>query len=317
MVRSLAPVDLVIVGPTAAGKSRLAVEWARSHGGEIVSADSRQVYRGLSIGTGTPTIMERRGIPHHLLDLCSPTEVFSAGDFVRHAREAIGEIQDRGKRVVLCGGTGLYLSALRKGLVAIPSKGSAHQEAFRERLANDPTPVLHERLNASDPSRAREIHPNDRVRVLRALYLMEEFALPPSDLYAAHRGEGLTFQCLVGLWPGRETLHARIASRVRRMMEDGWVSEVRTLLDSGVPEEAPGFNSLGYRDILDVLSGRTCWEGLEERIVLRTRQYAKRQMTWFRHMEGVGWIDGPEEERRFLEADPNYAKIKTISHHGC
>lgn len=314
MFRPLAPVDLVISGPTASGKSRFAIAWAKQFNAEVISADSRQVYRELSIGTGKPSPQEREEIPHHLLDRCSVTETYSAGDFVRDARSAIRDIQERGKRVIVCGGTGLYIKALLGGLVELPKLSSSHYESFRRQLETVSTESLHDRLCLADPSRARAIHPHDRVRILRGLYLLEQFSLPPTELYERFRGQGIPANRVVGLDPGRESLYAGIAMRVSRMLQEGWVDEVDGLLKAGIPPDSAGFNSLGYREVIDCLCGRAPWADLEERIIVKTRQYAKRQLTWFRHMDQLMWIH-PEESGSFsLEPPSNYGTIKTISH---
>lgn len=317
MVRPLAPIDLVIAGPTASGKSRLALEWARLFGAEIVSADSRQIYREIGIGTGKATGEERAAIPHHLLDGCSVTQAYSAGEFVRDAREAIREIQERGRRVVVCGGTGLYLKALLSGIVALPTgEGPLSRQDGRKMYEEVPTTDLWDRLRHVDPDRAASIHPNDRVRLLRALSLLDEYGLPPTRLYERYRGEGIPALRIVGLDSGRTTLYREIADRVGRMMRNGWVGEVQDLLRMGVPSAAPGFNSLGYRDILDCIEGRAAWEVLEETVVRKTRQYAKRQITWFRHMEGLSWIDPARVDPVSLEPVSTYGNIRGILHRG-
>ena len=159
-----------------------------------------------------------------------------------------------------------------------------------------------------------EIHPHDRVRILRAMYLMEKYSAPPTELYERFRGEGVLALRVVGLDPGRETLHLSISDRVSRMLKEGWVAEVEALLKAGVSPMAPGFNSLGYREILDCLMGKGLWDTLESRIVLKTRQYAKRQRTWFRHMEDITWISPSDSGSFFLEPSSNYGTIKKILH---
>ncbi len=311
MVRPLDPIDLVITGPTASGKSRLAISWAKKFDAEIISADSRQIYREISIGTGKPSVEERESVPHHLFDLCPVTVTYSAGDFVRDAREVIKRIQREGKRIVLCGGTGLYIEALLKGLVALPDRAT-HYEVFRKSLGEFSTPSLYAKIAHADPVRAQSIHPNDRVRILRALYLFEEFKTPPTELYERFRGDGVRALRIVGLDPGREILAGQISQRVSLMLREGWIAEVEDLLRIGVPPDSPGFNSLGYREIIDCLLNKVSWEGLESRIVTKTRQYAKRQMTWFRHMDNLTWISPSETGSFSLEPPPNYDTIKQI-----
>jgi tRNA dimethylallyltransferase len=314
VVRPLKPIDLVVAGPTASGKTRLAIAWAQIFNAEIISADSRQIYREISIGTGKPSREERDLVPHHLFDLCSVTETYSAGDFVRDAKSAIRDIQERGKRVVVCGGTGLYMKALLRGLVDLPERDFSRYELYRKDQESLSTESLYDRLMEADPARGTAIHPHDRVRILRAMYLMEKYSAPPTELYERFRGEGVLALRVVGLDPGRETLHLSISDRVSRMLREGWVDEVKSLLKAGASPTAPGFNSLGYQEILDCLLGKGLWDTLESRIVLKTRQYAKRQMTWFRHMEDITWISPSDSGSFFLDPSSNYGTIKTILH---
>ncbi len=303
MVRPLEAVDLVIAGPTASGKSRMALAWARAHDGEIVSVDSRQVYREISVGTGKPSRADREGVPHHLIDLCSIREPYSAGAFVRDARRAIEEIQSRKKRVVLCGGTGLYLRALLDGIVVLPeTPGSPalEGEEYRRRMEAVPTAVLYERLAGVDPPRAQALHPGDRVRLLRALFLYDLYGLPPTELYRRYRGEGLSVRSFLVLSPERSRLYEAIGRRVEEMLSAGWIEEVEALLSSGADPASPGFDSLGYREVVAHLSGRLTRQELQAAIAQKTRQYAKRQVTWFRHMRGALAVDPERADQTAL-----------------
>ena len=294
MVGSLEPIDLVIAGPTASGKSSLALEWAQKNGAEIVSADSRQIYREISIGTGKPSRSEQESIPHHMIDLCSVQEVYSAGAFVRDARRAIEVIQSRGKKVVVCGGTGLYIKALLQGIVELPEGNPSSGEDFRAAMENVSTSDLYSRLANVDPERAKRLFPTDRVRILRALFLYQSTGLPPTELYRLSRGEGIPVRTFLVLSPDRSWLHQAIEHRVAQMLSHGWVEEVEELLAQGGHPDWPGFASLGYREVMEHLAGKTTREELLNAIVLKTRQYAKRQMTWFRHMEGAISVDSPK-----------------------
>lgn len=313
MVRPIESVDLVIVGPTASGKSRLALALAHAMEAEIISADSRQIYREISVGTGKLRLEDREGIPHHLLDCCSLQESYSAGDYVRSAREAIRGIRSRGKGIILCGGTGLYLESLLRGLVELPPRPPGHYASFRENLQELSEKELYARLLVVDPDRARQIHPHDRVRILRALYLREEFSLSATDLYEKFRGRGIACNAIIGLDPGVEIRHRRISERVQAMFANGWIEEVHDLLARGFPPSAPGFDSLGYREVISFLEGKMSRTDLVERVILKTRQYAKRQMTWFRHMEGIRWVDPGRGEAVSLELFSKYGTIKKIS----
>ena len=313
MVRPIESVDLVIVGPTASGKSRLALALAHAMEAEIISADSRQIYREISVGTGKLRLEDREGIPHHLLDCCSLQESYSAGDYVRSAREAIRGIRSRGKGIIFCGGTGLYLESLLRGLVELPPRPPGHYASFRENLQELSEKELYARLLVVDPDRARQIHPHDRVRILRALYLREEFSLSATDLYEKFRGRGIACNAIIGLDPGVEIRHRRISERVQAMFANGWIEEVHDLLARGFPPSAPGFDSLGYREVISFLEGKMSRTDLVERVILKTRQYAKRQMTWFRHMEGIRWVDPGRGEAVSLELFSKYGTIKKIS----
>ena len=313
MVRPIESVDLVIVGPTASGKSRLALALAHAMEAEIISADSRQIYREISVGTGKLRLEDREGIPHHLLDCCSLQESYSAGDYVRSAREAIRGIRSRGKGIIFCGGTGLYLESLLRGLVELPPRPPGHYSSFRENLQELSEKELYARLLVVDPDRARQIHPHDRVRILRALYLREEFSLSATDLYEKFRGRGIACNAIIGLDPGVEIRHRRISERVQAMFANGWIEEVHDLLARGFPPSAPGFDSLGYREVISFLEGKMSRTDLVERVILKTRQYAKRQMTWFRHMEGIRWVDPGRGEAVSLELFSKYGTIKKIS----
>jgi tRNA dimethylallyltransferase len=280
---------------------------------EIISADSRQIYREISVGTGKLRLEDREGIPHHLLDCCSLQESYSAGDYVRSAREAIRGIRSRGKGIILCGGTGLYLESLLRGLVELPPRPPGHYASFRENLQELSEKELYARLLVVDPDRARQIHPHDRVRILRALYLREEFSLSATDLYEKFRGRGIACNAIIGLDPGVEIRHRRISERVQAMFANGWIEEVHDLLARGFPPSAPGFDSLGYREVISFLEGKMSRTDLVERVILKTRQYAKRQMTWFRHMEGIRWVDPGRGEAVSLELFSKYGTIKKIS----
>ncbi|MGC8529880.1 MAG: tRNA (adenosine(37)-N6)-dimethylallyltransferase MiaA [Leptospirillia bacterium] len=293
MVRSLDPIDLVLAGPTASGKSALAMEWAQKNEAEIVSADSRQIYREISIGTGKPSRSEQESIPHHMIDLCSVKDVYSAGAFVRDARRAIEKIQSRGKKVVVCGGTGLYIKSLLQGIVDLPEGDPLSANAFRASMESVPTTDLYSRLADVDPERAKLLFPNDRVRILRALFLYNSTGLPPTELYRISRGEAIPVRTFLVLSPERRWLHQAIEHRVVQMLSHGWVEEVEELLSRGGDPSWPGFSSLGYREVMAHLSGKITQEELLLAIVLKTRQYAKRQMTWFRHMEGAIYVDSP------------------------
>ncbi len=292
------PPLIAIVGPTAAGKSALAIELAGRFRGEVVNFDSVQVYAGFEIGSGKLPPAERRGIRHHLLDFAGAEQTFTAGDFAREATRILISLREQETLPVLVGGTGLYLRALIQGL----SEGPARSESLRVRLrdvsARRGKEFLHHMLGRLDPASAARIQPQDSQKIIRALEVRFLTGRPISALHAAGR-EGLRgFRpVLVGLDPNREELHRRINSRVERMFEIGLVEETQAALEgSGLDADsalrlAP-FGALGYRQVCEMLAGRMSRTEAIRATQTATRQYAKRQMTWFRREAGVKWFRG-------------------------
>ncbi|OGD16325.1 MAG: tRNA (adenosine(37)-N6)-dimethylallyltransferase MiaA [Candidatus Aminicenantes bacterium RBG_16_63_14] len=284
--------DIVIVlGPTAVGKSRVAVDLALRFGGEVISGDSIQVYRGFDIGTDKPTPEVKRGVPHHLIDIVGPEVQFTAADFVREALAAARGIAVRGRLPLVAGGTGLYIKALVDGLFPGPGRDSAVRAALEAEAREKGLDALFRRLEAADPEYARKIRSRDRVRIIRALEVHAATGRPISEHFRATESPVRGRNVLrLGLRLEREALYRRIDDRVERMFDRGLVEEVRGLLERGVPEEAPPFRALGYSHVLSILRGEI---GREEAMALTktdTRHYAKRQMTWFRKMDGVAWF---------------------------
>jgi len=291
------PLLIALVGPTAAGKSALALRLAEAQGGEIVSCDSLQVYRGLDVGSAKPTPAERRRVPHHLLDVVDPDEPFSAADYARRARVALVSIRERGAAPFVVGGTGLYLRALLRGLFAGPSRDEvlrARLEAMAERHGER---RLHRWLARVDPASAARIEAADRVRVVRALEVFHKTGRPLSGHHegGAEPLHGFTVR-LLGLAPPRETLRAAVEARTDRMLADGLVEETRGLIERYGAEVRP-LQSIGYRQAAAVVRGAVGVEQARRDIVKETMRYAKRQMTWFRHQEQVAWCaDAAEAE---------------------
>ena len=263
---------------------------ARAAPGEIVAADCMQVYRGLDVGTGKPSAEDRAAVPHHLLDICEPTETFSAHAFARRAAQAVDQIRGRGRLPILVGGTGLYLRAFLRGGLA----GSGADPALRERLAREAqalgTRALFARLQAADPASAARIHPEDLVRIVRALELLETSGRPPSALRPGLWDAPRTRDALMlVLTREREELGALIDARAQRMWQGGLLEEVRALLASGHPGDLRPLQAIGYRQAVAVLQGRM--SGAEGLAAMRraTRQYAKRQLTWYRREPAAEW----------------------------
>jgi tRNA dimethylallyltransferase len=294
---------VAIVGPTASGKTSLALRLARERSGEIVSCDSLQVYRGLDIGSAKATGEERAGIEHHLLDVADPGEVFSAADYARLARAALDGIRTRGRLPIVAGGTGLYLRALLVGLF----EGPPRDEALRRRLEGLANrfgdPRLHRLLGRVDPVAAARINPRDRVRVVRALEVYRATGRPLSDQQQEGAEPLRGYRTLViGLDPGRAALRAAIEARTREMIAQGLIDEVRGLLSRGTDPRARPLQAIGYRQALSVLQGEMTLRDAEGAIVTATLRFAKRQMTWFRHQADVRWFTHAGEAKEAVEA---------------
>jgi tRNA dimethylallyltransferase len=286
---------IAVVGPTAAGKSALALRLARELRGEIVSCDSLQVYRGLDIGSAKATPEERAAVAHHLLDVVDPDALFSAAEYARLARAAIADVDGRGRVPIVVGGTGLYLRALLFGLF----EGPARDEAFRARLAGVAvrrgTGRLHRLLARVDPESAARIAPADQVRVVRALEVLRATGRP---LGAHHRGgapalEGFRVH-VVGIAPPRDLLRAAVVRRTDEMFARGLLGEVRGLLDRGYAPDLRPLQAIGYRQAVEVVLGRRDEAEARRDIVAATMRYAKRQLTWFRHQTDASWSETPD-----------------------
>jgi tRNA dimethylallyltransferase len=289
---SLIPLP-VVIGPTGSGKSDLSLYIARAAGGEIVNCDSLQVYRGFDVGTAKVPPSERQGVPHHLLDIVDPTILFTAGDYARLAEAAVREISARGRTAVLVGGTGFYLRGLLEGLSPGPSRDDVLRARLQGRELKRPG-SLHCILARLDPVSAARIHPNDKNKTMRALEVRLLQGAPLSAMFERGRAALGGFRPIkIGLDPSREPLYARLNERARRMFDPGGLAEeVGRLLSAGVPPEAKPFESLGYKQALQMVQGRISVEQAIESTQLETRRYAKRQRTWFRKEQGVHWIEG-------------------------
>ena len=299
----MAPLLIAILGPTASGKSDLALGLAERLDGEVVNYDSVQVYRGFDIGSAKTPESERRGVPHHLIDILDPAEQFSAGEYARRARAVLAEIRRRGRTPILAGGTGFYLRALLDGLFEGPGRDT-ELRARLERSAELRDPgYLHRLLARLDPESAARIHANDQPKLIRAI---EVFLVEGESMTRAfERGlaplEGFRIVRL-GLAPPRAELYERINLRSRRMFEAGLLDEVRGLLDAGVPRDAWAFGALGYRQALACLGGRLSIEEAIEETARKTRNYAKRQLTWFRRQEPeTAWFESTGDDGAALD----------------
>jgi len=274
------------LGPTASGKSDLALRIAEETGGEIVNFDSVQVYRGFDIGSAKTPVVERRGVEHHLIDVLDPDETFSAGDFARRARAVLDEMRGHGKVPVLAGGTGFYLRALLTGLFDGPGRDRLLRTRLEQTASRKPRGYLHRMLQKMDPPSAAKIHSNDHPKLVRALEVCLLEGAPRSTVLDRGLESLEGFRIVrIGLDPPREQLYERINERARRMFDGGLVEEVRGLLDAGVARDAWPLQALGYRQALALIEGGLDREAAVEETALKTRRYAKRQLTWFRRQE--------------------------------
>jgi len=290
---------LAILGPTCTGKSELALDLAGEMDGEIVNADSMQVYKDFDIGTAKPDEAARSRIPHHLIDVVVPTEQFNGAAFKRMADEAISLIQGRGKVPITVGGTGLYLRILFHGLFPISNDAEVRRR-LRESFETNPL-GLYEELKGIDPEYALRISHRDRVRVVRALEVYYVSGTRMSDWQKRHHfGEKRYNVYKIGLMRPRPELYARIDGRVEEMLRQGWIEEVKGLLDRYGPEAKP-FSGIGYREIMMNVKGLMTEEEMKGEIQKSTRHYAKRQITWFRKETEIDWFTYPEERSQIIE----------------
>ncbi len=283
---------LVILGPTAAGKSALAIALAQRFAGEVVSCDSVALYRHFEIGTAKPTREQRALVPHHLLDIVEPDQPFTAGDYARQARVVIIEIAGRKHLPIVVGGTGLYLRALLEGLFPGPQRCEELRERLRARAAERGSPYLHRMLTRLDPEAAAKIHANDLPKIIRAIEVCLGSRAQMSELWKQHGRDPLQgFRVVrIGLNPPREKLYERINQRAQQMFDDGLVEETQVLLER-YPKAAP-LNSLGYKQAVRFLCGGLTREQAVAAAQQGHRNYAKRQMTWFRREPDVAWLEG-------------------------
>ncbi len=286
------PLLVVLLGPTASGKTALSLAMAERFQGEIVNCDSVAVYRELNIGTAKPSAEERSRVPHHLFDIVDPSEPMTAGEYARRARYVLSEIRDRHHLPVVVGGTGLYLRALLDGLFAGPERSESLRDRLRKRKEQRGSVYLHRLLERMDPEAAHNIHPNDASKLIRAVEVCIAARKPMSELWEQGRDPLIGFRILrVGLDPDRQALYHRINQRAAAMFEHGLVEETSALL--GRYGRAKGsLNSLGYRQATELLEGKLTREQAIAAAQQGHRNYAKRQMTWFRREPAVRWLHG-------------------------
>jgi tRNA dimethylallyltransferase len=288
---------VVILGPTASGKSALGIWLAERLGGEILVCDSTQVYRHFDIGTAKVPVAEHHGIPHHLADLVEPNEVFTAGEYRRRALDVLDDLRRRSKLPILTAGTGLYLRALLEGLADAPTRSEELRERLRRKAKLRGAEHLHHILVRVDPESALRIAPRDTQKIIRAIEVRLLAGKPVTEIHRDGRAglEGYDIR-KIGLVPPRAALYARIDARVISMIEGGWIDEVRGLIARGVPPDAKPFQFIGYSELRASLDGRLSEQAAVKQIQQATRRFAKRQITWFRKEPAVQWLAGFGDE---------------------
>jgi len=295
------PKLIVISGPTGIGKTAVAISVAEAFGGEIIGADSMQIYRYMDIGTAKPTAEEQARVTHHMIDVIDPDENFDAARYTRMARACVRNLVQNDILPIIAGGTGLYIKALLYGL----SSEAIADKVVRNRLKIEATTkgsrILHKRLASCDPAAAKRIHPNDTFRIIRALEVYEITGRPMSSIQMSHQfGDHLFDALKIGLSMDRETLYAQIDRRVEDMIATGLVDEVKGLLDQGYGSEIKAMQSIGYRHITSFLKGKLSREETIRTMKRDTRRYAKRQMTWFKRDPDIIWI-APHNQNRICK----------------
>jgi tRNA dimethylallyltransferase len=294
---------VVILGPTASGKSALGIELARRFDGEILVCDSTQIYKHFDIGTGKIPAAEQQGIRHHLVDLIEPDKVFTAGEYRRRAEVVLADLRRRGKLPIVTAGTGLYLRALLEGLADVPERSETIRARLRESAEKHKPKHLHAILGRLDPESAARIDSGDEQKTIRAIEMRLLAGKTRDEMFSAGRAPLEGFEPVkIGLAPGREELYARIHERIDGMIRAGWIEEVAGLVRSGIPPEAKPFQFIGYADWREYLGGNISRDEAVKKIQQSTRRFAKRQGTWFRRERDVEWLAGFGEDPEIISA---------------
>jgi tRNA dimethylallyltransferase len=297
------PRVVILLGPTGVGKSKLAIELTEALGGEIISADSMQVYRYMDIGTDKPTPEEQKRVRHHLIDLVTPDQFFHAGLYRALGRKTIDQLDKGGKPIWVAGGTGLYIKALTQGLFPSPKIDPVARERLRKEAKEKGEAFLYHRLKRVDPETASRLHPHDLFRMIRALEVFDSTGVPISFFREQHRFGERPYRTLkIGLEMDRKALYRRIEERVDQMIERGFLQEVKGLMEMGYGSELKPMQSLGYKQMVQFLSKKMGWDEAVGQMKRDTRRYAKRQWTWFKADPEICWRDvSIDGEKIFLE----------------
>jgi tRNA dimethylallyltransferase len=284
---------IVVLGPTASGKSSLAIFLAHKLGGEVLACDSTQIYRHFDIGTAKVPASEQQGVPHHLTDLVEPNEVFTAGEYRRQALSVLEDLRHRSKVPVITAGTGLYLRALLEGLAEAPARSEELRDRLRQKARERGAEYLHLVLARLDREAAARIAPRDTQKVIRAIEMRVLTGQALGEIHRAGREPLQGYRITkIGLQPERAALYARIDARVHSMIAAGWIDEVRRLVAAGVPADAKAFQFIGYSELRAHVQGRLTLEAAIQKVQQATRNFAKRQITWFKRETGVTWLSG-------------------------
>lgn len=298
---------ICIAGPTASGKTALAVSLAKELDGEVVSCDSMQVYRGMDIGTAKPTVEEMQGVPHHMLSVAEPWEDFSVSRYCQMADPIVQDILNRGKTAIIAGGTGLYMDALIKGNAFAPCPSTGMRKKLEQQADDQGMQAMLKLLHEIDPVAAEKLHLSDRKRILRALEVYYETGQTITEHNEKTKQIPPKYQ---PVWfalndENRKDLYCRIDNRVDKMLREGLLQEIQGLLDAGIPEKATAMQAIGYKEFVDALAGRCTIEEATALVQQASRHYAKRQLTWFRRNEHIHWLTrkpGEETKEILLKA---------------
>lgn len=284
------PKIIIIVGPTATGKSALGIHLAQKFRGEIINADSMQIYRGLDIGTAKPSREEQTLVRHHLIDILDLNQIYTAARFREEADQIIKKLHKDGIPIFIIGGTGLYLKVLTKGIFHGPEANLEFRQGLKKRLIQEGGQVLYQELSRVDPEAASRIHPRDHLRIIRALEVVHQTNRPISSLHREHGFKEQPYEVLkIGLSLPKKELFHRIEFRIEEMLRQGWVEEVRNLLAQGYSPDIKPFLAIGYKQIIKHLSGQIDFSEMVRLIIRETKAYAKRQITWFKGDPEINW----------------------------